>query len=243
MSVLRWSRRHPGYRTTLVALACLLLVGCATAIRTIRAHPQQDRLERLLATIQPHTGHPEAYTWVRILQPTKRHVDLWVFRQRHIYLSEALVNEADDVILTALLAHGIAHHDLAHHTKRGIMRSVQYVAFLIGGAFVPGLGFGWYVADPVMEGVMSAGQEFSADAKAVTYLEKLGYSVDEYVKALEFLTSHQYVERTGGILTTQEGFSGRIAALRGRHASTDRPTNDRPQQADHPASETKEPTP
>ena len=218
MSVLRWSRKHPGYRTALVVCSCLLLAGCAT-IKTVRAHPQQDRLERLLAALQPHTQHPEAKTWVRILQPTKRQVDLWILQQRHIYLSEALVIHADDAVLTALLAHGIAHHDLAHHTRRGVVRGVQYVGFLIGGLFVPGLGLGWPVADQAMEGVMSAGQEFAADARTVMYLNALGSSIDDYAHALQFLATHAYSERTGGIMTTQEGFALRIATLRKRQAS------------------------
>lgn len=124
-----------------------------------------------------------------------------------------------DALLTALLAHGIAHYDLTHHAKRGIVRGVQYVAFLVGGFFVPGLGLGWPLADQMMEGTMSLGQDFTADAKAVTYLERMDSSAEEYIRALEFLASRHCVERTGGLLTKQEGFAQRIAALKRRRTA------------------------
>lgn len=216
--------RHPVeslvQRSGAVALSCLLATGCATAVRTIRADPQEERLERLLTTVTPHTDHPDAHYWVRVFQPPKRQrIDLWILHQRHIYLSEALLEQADDEVLTAILAHGIAHHELRHYAKRGIVQSLQYVAFLVGGVFVPGLSFGWFAADPIVEGVMSMGQEFTADAKTLTYLEKLDYSPEAYIRALEFLKTHDCVERTGGILTTQKGFSSRINAIRKRRDS------------------------
>jgi len=64
---------------------------------------------------------------------------------------------------------------------------------------------------------MSSGQEFTADAKALEYLQPLGYSVEDYTAALQFLASHGYAERTGGVLTNQKGFSLRMAVLRNRY--------------------------
>ena len=203
-----------------VVLAGLLMSGCAT-VQVIRSHPQQEHLERLVATILPHTGHPEVHYWVRIAKPTEDRVDLWVLPQQHIYLSDSLVQQADDRVLTALLAHGIAHHELGHHGKRNFIQTLQYWAFQIGGWFVPFLGFGTFAAMPVLEAGMSFTQEFSADAKAVTYLQPLGYSTEDYIRALQFLANHHRAERSGDLLTTQDEFSSRIAQLRRRQPSQD----------------------
>lgn len=204
----------------LLASLLMMVWGCASLrVQSIPHDPQQARLERLLASIAPHTDHPEAHYWVRIIQPTKAPIGLWVLPQRHIYLAKSLVDLADDSVLTALLAHGVAHHELHHQTKRSVIQSLQYVAFLVGGSFVPGLGFGWFVAEPAVEAGMGFAQEFSADPKTLGYLQPLGYSEEDYIHALEFLTAQHYFERAGKRATIQRDFSRRIAALRKRRAS------------------------
>ena len=103
-----------GLLSTSVALS-----GCsAVAIHVVRDHPDQDRLERLVGKLLPHTDDPTRHYWVRVSRRTDDHVDLWVLRQRHIYVSDVLVQGADDTILTAILAHGIAHHERKHHGIR-----------------------------------------------------------------------------------------------------------------------------
>lgn len=204
----------------LLAVLLTMVSGCAgLRVYTIPHDPQQARLERLLASIAPHTDHPEAHYWVRLLKPMKAPIGLWVLPQRHLYFAKSLVDRADDSVLTALLAHGIAHHELHHETKRGVIQSLQYVAFLIGGFFVPGLGFGWFAAEPAVEAGMGFAQEFSADPKTLGYLKPLGYSEEEYIRALEFLTAQHYFERAGKRAMIQRDFSRRIATLRKRRTS------------------------
>ena len=208
----------PFRRIVTVIVAGLLVSGCTT-VQVARGSPQQDRLERLLATVLPHVDHPEAHYWIRVVSSSNKQVDLWVLSQEHIFFSEDLVQSTDDATLTALLAHGIAHHELHHHMKRGVMWTLQYLAFLVGGLFVPGLGFGYLAGGAIVDSIMSSGQEFSADAKTLTYLKPLGYSVDDYIHALEFLAAHHRTERTGGVFTSQQGFALRIAELKKRPAS------------------------
>jgi Zn-dependent protease with chaperone function len=153
-----------------------------------------------------------------VLRPKNDSPDLWILHDGHLYFSESLVNQADDKVLTALLAHGVAHYELRHHTKREVARGLGMMASAVGGVFLPGLQAAALVTDPAMERLMSAGQEFIADTRAVTYLNPLGHSIDNYVRALQFLAAHAQTERTGSIMTTQEGFSLRIATLRKRQA-------------------------
>jgi len=205
------------------SLAALCLAGCAT-IRTVRDHPAQARLDRLAALVMRQTGHPNERCWVRALD-SKPFADLLVLQQRHVYLSEAVLAAADDRILGALLGHAVAHHELRHHGKRNIIQLVQYVAFQVAGAFVPGLGLGTFLVYPVVEQTVTLGQEFSADVKTMEILKPLEYSDEEYFSILEFLRAHHMTERVGGVFTKQEGFTSRIAALRKRSTRQDsRPT-------------------
>lgn len=205
----------------LLTLTVVLISGCAS-IQVVQHHPQQRRLEHLLARLSPHTANPQTHYWVRVLQPTDNSADLWILHDGHFYFSESLANQADDKIITALLAHGVAHYELHHHTKRGLVQSFGILASAVGGFFVPGLQAASLATTPATEGLMSAGQEFTADARTLTYLNSLGYSIDDYADALQFLVAHAYTERTGSIMTTQQGFSRRITAL--RESQTAQPT-------------------
>jgi len=196
----------------------VFLSGCATSLQEIQHHPQEERLERLLAQILPHTEHPEKHYWVRVSEPTTHQIGLTVLPHRHVYLSASLLEEADDVVVLALLAHGVAHHRLHHYTKRGALRTLQRAAFKAGGFFVPGLGHGHYVGDPLTEVVLSAGQEPSADSKTVTYLIAIGHSEQALIRALEFMMEHGYAERVGRIVTPSKDFASRIARLRRANA-------------------------
>ncbi len=199
-------------------IAALAVGGCAT-VQTIPHHAQQERVERLLATVLPYSEHPNTHYWVRIIRPDPRTAHFLVLSQEHLYFTETLVSAADDAILTALLAHGVAHHEIHHLAKRDSVRGAATTLAMVASCIVPGTSAVGLVADPMIEGAMSTPQEFTADIRAIIYLEHMGYTVDDYVRALEFLSTHHYAERTGGVVTTEQRFSSRIAAIRRRHVS------------------------
>ena len=190
------------------------LSGCAASVTELRHHPQQERLERLLAEILPHTKYPEKHYWVRAAEPTKRRIGLTVLPHRHVYLSADVLDQADDEIVRALLAHGVAHHRLHHHTRRGGARILSRLAFKVGGFFVPGLGYGHYAGDPIAEAAFSAGQEQEADKKTVEYLTRMGRSARDLIQALEFLEAHGYAERVGRLVIPPHRFALRSSALK-----------------------------
>ena len=195
------------------ALTALLISGCASTVKEIRHHPQQERLERILSTVLPYTDHPDIHYWVRVSEASKHPVGLAVLPQRHVYLTEPLVQQADDAILTALVAHGVAHHRLHHYAQRNAINVVQRAAFKAGGFFVPGLSQGHYLGGPLIEVALSAGQEPAADEKTVEYLKDMGRSEQDLLEALKFLVAHGYTEQVGGITLQREDFANRIASL------------------------------
>ena len=101
----------------LTPVLCLALFagGCGTTIKEIRHHAEQPRLERLLEKILPYTKEPNRHYWVRVSEPVEHPVGLCILPQRHIYISESLMDKADDTIILVLLTHGVAHHRLHHH--------------------------------------------------------------------------------------------------------------------------------
>lgn len=196
----------------LLALS-LGLGGCAASVKEVRHHPQQERIERLLAEILPHTRYPEKHYWVRAAEPTRRRIGLTILPHRHIYLSTDLLDQADDELVRALLAHGVAHHRLHHHTRRGGARILSRLVFKVGGFFVPGLSHGHHAGDPIVEAAFSAGQEQEADKKTVEYLTRMGRSSHDLIQALEFLEAHGYAERVGRLVTPPHRFALRIQHL------------------------------
>ena len=195
-------------------LISALISGCGTTAKEVRHHPYQARLERVLATVLPHTKYPERHYWIRVSEPMEHPVGLAVMPQRHIYLSESLIDQADEATLRALVVHGVAHHRLHHHGKRNILAFLQRIAFKIGGFFVPGLSYGHHLGGPLTEVPLSAGQERGADAKTATYLTRMGYPAQDWLRAMEFLVEHDYPEHVGRITTRGRGFTNRIGRLR-----------------------------
>ncbi|MBI4354361.1 MAG: hypothetical protein HY595_03910 [Candidatus Omnitrophica bacterium] len=199
---------------TIAALIASLLAGCGTTVKELRHHPQQTHAEEMLAAVLPHTKFPNLHYWIRVAAPAKTSVGLAVLPQRHIYLSEPLITQADEGILTALVAHGVAHHRLHHDAQRNALNLVQRAAFKAGGFFVPGLSQGHRIGGPLMEVALSAGQEPAADTKTVEYLKEMGRSERDWLEALEFLVAHGYTEQVGRIIVQREDFANRIASLR-----------------------------
>lgn len=199
-----------------VVLAALLaagMSGCAKLVREIPRHAKQERLERLLGLLKPYTSRPEAHYWIRVSEPAEHPIALAVLYQRHIYIAETLM-ERDDGFLSALVAHGMAHHRLHHHGKRDVLTVIQKAAFKVGGFFVPGLSHGWRLTDPLAQVAAGAKQEQAADDKTIKYLDEAGYSGRQWLNVLEFMVEQDYGERVGRIGYRDRQLTNRIERLR-----------------------------
>ena len=201
-------------RAGIAVLATLLTAGCMAAVPEIRRHPEQARLERLLADVLPHTDHSDKHYWVRVAEPSKDQIGLAVLPQRHIYLAQPLVEAADDAVLRALIAHGVAHHRLHHYNQRGVVNVMQRAAFKAGGVFVPGLSHAHHIGGPISEFLVGPKQESSADAQTLEYLEQMGAPAEDFARGLELMAEHGWAERIGH--TTSRGDTLRHRAARAR---------------------------
>ena len=200
--------------SVLSAAGLLLAAGCSAGIREIYKQPQETRLEAVRDRLAPITSEPDAHYWVRVCEPSKQNVGLAVLFQRHIYIAQPIAELPDDKMLTALVAHGIAHHRLHHLGQRSGVLTLQNVVFKVGGNFVPGLGYGKYATEPLSEVAMGSWQEMAADAKTVEYLKEFGYTGKEWLDALVYLQEHGYAERVSQLVMRGSDFTGRIAKLK-----------------------------
>jgi hypothetical protein len=204
-------------RSGWVSLALAVLVcGCAPSMREIRKHPQQARLEALLTEVLPHTRYPDKHYWIRVAEVPKGKEGLGSYAQRHIYLAESVVKEADDDILRALIVHGVAHHRMHHFNQRGMAGFVQQAAFKAGGQFVPGLSNAHHIGGPVTEQLIGPRQEGGADRKTLEYLEEMGRPPEDFARALEFLAERNLAERVGGTASSPAGLKSRAQRIRKR---------------------------
>ncbi len=199
-------------------LAPLLLIaaltgGCAT-VKEIHDHPQQARLEKLVAEVAPHTKYPYKHYWMRVADPGKDHIGLAILPQRHIYIAEPLMTTLDDAMLRALIVHAVAHHRLHHYTERDLANTAQKSAFKAGGQFVPGLSNAGHIGGPITESLMGPPQEAGADRKTLVYLHRMGVPLEDFPRALEALADQGYAERIG--LTTSRANKLRSRAAKSR---------------------------
>jgi len=207
-------------------LAAVIVGGCAATAKELRRHPQQVRLERLLADVLPETKYPHKHYWVRVADPGKDRIGLAVLPQRHIYIAQSIADEADDALLRALIVHAVAHHRLHHYTQRGLADTAQQAAFKAGGQFVPGLSNAGRLGGPVAEYLMGPVHESRADRKTLVYLQRMGVPEADYARALELLADQGYAERIGRITSRAQSLRRRAAKVRRRtvdHATPQTP--------------------
>lgn len=195
-------------------LAAAIGGGCAATVKEVRHHPQQARLERLLAEVLPKTRYPYKHYWVRVADPSKDRVGLAVLPQRHIYIAQSIVDEADDAQLRALIVHAVSHHRLHHYTQRGMANMAQKAAFKAGGQFVPGLSNAGHVGGPVLEYMMGPTHESRADRKTLIYMHRMGVPAEDYARALELLADRDLAERIGIMTSRPAKLKRRAAKIR-----------------------------
>lgn len=204
--------------TAALLLTASLIGGCAATTKEIHNHPQQARLERLLAEALPKTKYPNKHYWVRVADPSKDRIGLAVLPQRHIYIAQSIVDEASDAQLRALIVHAVSHHRLHHFNQRGFANVLQKAAFKAGGQFVPGLSNAGHVGGPATEYLMGPTHESRADRKTLVYLQRMGVPVEDYALALELLADRNLAERIGRITSREKALKRRAARVRRRGA-------------------------
>lgn len=213
--------RVPGWKVVLLVFL-LFLSGCATQQKAQyvkqQANPQMyQRVDHVLArsraVINPYPIYRFQFAVVKDDTP-----NAWVNTQKGILVvSTGLLSMFDDNELSLILLHENAHVKYDHAAKNALLSDVTSAAFTIGGLFVPGVGYGNLLVNPLVTSGYSRSQELEADRDVVNQCYLMGLNPDQYVAALEKLK--QYAARKGessnttGLFDTHPNLQYRIDTI------------------------------
>jgi len=182
--------RH--WKGTLMVVLLLFLVsalGCATQ-KTKYVKPRENpdmyqRVDRLLSdsrkVINPYPIYRFQFTILEDVTP-----NAWVNTQKGILVvTTGLLTLCDDNELALIFLHENAHIKYDHAAKNSLLSDVTSAAFTIGGLFLPGVGYGNLVVNPLVTRGYSRSQELEADRDVVNQCHLLRLTPDNYISALE----------------------------------------------------------
>ena len=221
------SKRNDNYgpwgRVLAAALFVLviLLSGC-TAQKVQHADQQVDPgmyqrvdgiLSRSRAAVNPYPIYSFQFAVIKDKTP-----NAWVNSQKGVLVvTTGLLTMLDDNELSLILLHENAHIKYEHAAKNALLSEVTSAAFTIGGLFLPGVGYGNLLANPLITSGYSRSQELEADRDVVNQCYLMGLNPDHYVAALEKMRQYAATEGkapdTTGLFDTHPNLQYRIDAI------------------------------
>ncbi|PKN17395.1 MAG: hypothetical protein CVU71_16625 [Deltaproteobacteria bacterium HGW-Deltaproteobacteria-6] len=128
------------------------------------------------------------------LNPGKK-PNAWVNEEDNIIITEGLFQFDNDTI-TFVLAHELSHIKLKHIQNKQAVSLATTGAFIVAGAFIPGIGLLNYAVNPAVTNNYSKVQEYEADKLASeTLIRCFNISLD---RQIEILQSMQAATKDGG---------------------------------------------
>ena len=129
------------------------------------------------------------------------------------YVTDGLLNRANDEQLRGVLAHEISHEDLGHPARAQLVGTGVSLGVALLEELFPGSSSLTPLAGTLISNTYTRPLELEADRHAVTLLERAGYSKNTMIDTLTWL------ERCNGdtgdsILSSHPATSERIQALR-----------------------------
>ena len=208
-------------RTVIVVLCCILFWGCAsqqTKYLKPRENPEMyQRVDRILAdsrkAINPYPVYRFQFAVVEDKTP-----NAWVNTQKGILVvTTGLLSMCDDNELALVFLHENAHIKYDHAAKNSLLSDVTSAAFTIGGLFVPGVGYGNLIVNPLVTRGYSRSQELEADKDVVDQCHLLHLTPDNYVSALEKMKQYAASKGNGssstGLFDTHPNLQYRIDTI------------------------------
>ncbi len=214
-------RHWKGALMVVVLLFLVSALGCA-AQKTRYVKPRENpdmyqRVDRVLTdsrkVINPYPIYRFQFTILEDKTP-----NAWVNTQKGILVvTTGLLALCDDNELALIFLHENAHIKYDHAAKNSLLSDVTSAAFTIGGLFLPGVGYGNLVVNPLVTRGYSRSQELEADKDVVDQCHLLRMTPDNYISALEKMK--QYAASTGngsdstGLFDTHPNLQYRIDTI------------------------------
>ena len=120
-------------------------------------------LQRSRAVINPYPIYRFQFAVIKDKTP-----NAWVNSQKGILVvTTGLLTMCDDNELSLILLHENAHIKYDHAAKNALLSDVTSAAFTIGGLFLPGVGYGNLLVNPLVTSGYSRSQELEADRDVI----------------------------------------------------------------------------
>ncbi|MBP1748109.1 MAG: Peptidase family [Deltaproteobacteria bacterium] len=211
----------PGPWKAVLLIFILLSSGCATQKAQYvkqQASPElYQRVDQILArsraVINPYPIYRFQFAVTEDKVP-----NAWVNSQRGILVvTTGLLSMCDDNELSLILLHENAHIKYDHAAKNALLSDVTSAAFTLGGLFLPGVGYGNLLVNPLVTSGYSRSQELEADRDVINQAYLMGLNPDHYISALEKMK--QYAAEKGkasdttGLFDTHPNLQYRIDTI------------------------------
>lgn len=141
-------------------------------------------------------------------------VNAWSLGRRRLVFTTTLLDLFTHTELTGVCAHEVAHELLRHNDKKKILSLGISSVFQVANIFVPGAVFADLIANPLITRGYSRAQEVAADGMAIELMQKIGYSIDDYVRLLERVSECAGEKKQGGLLDDHPSIQERIAYIK-----------------------------
>ncbi|MDD3846785.1 MAG: M48 family metalloprotease [Syntrophorhabdaceae bacterium] len=173
----------------IAGLFLLVLTGCAgQQVKYVKVRENPDmhqRVERILtesrSVVSPYSIYRFQFAIVEDKTP-----NAWVNTQKGLFVvTTGLLRMCDDNELALVFLHENAHIKYNHAAKNSLLSDATSAAFTIGGFFLPGVGYGNLIVNPLVTKGYSRSQELEADKDVIDQCHLLRLTPDHYVSALE----------------------------------------------------------
>ncbi len=181
-------------RPIVILVILILMAGCAgQKVTYVKARENPDmyqRVDRILAdsrgVINPYPIYRFRFAILEDKTP-----NAWVNTSKGILVvTTGLLQMCDDNEVALIFLHENAHIKYDHAARNSLLSDATSAAFTIGGFFLPGVGYGNLIVNPLITRGYSRSQELEADKDVVDQCHLLRLTPDHYVSALTKLKQY-----------------------------------------------------
>ncbi len=205
----------------IVLLFLVLLAGCAgQKVKYVKARENPGMYQRVNRVLTDSRGVIDPYPIYRFQFAIVDDAtpNAWVNTKKGLFVvTTGLLRMCDDNELALIFLHENAHVKYDHAAKNSLLSDATSAAFTIAGLFLPGVGYGNLIVNPLVTSGYSRSQELEADKDVIDQCHLLRLTPDHYVSALTKLK--QYAASKGessdstGLFDTHPNLQYRIDAI------------------------------
>ncbi len=130
------------------------------------------------------------------------------------FVTNGLMQRANDDHLLGVMAHEIAHQDLGHAVKAQMLGAGLSIGAALLEQILPGSGAIAPLAGTLIARGHSRTEEYAADRHAVVLLRRAGYPREIMIETLGWIQRSSSDQQPGGFLSTHPALNERISALK-----------------------------